>query len=48
MAAVRLLGDWESKGQLELWAAWSINRLHVKYRALVFLRCTHHSCPHLL
>ena len=34
-------GDWESKGQLELWAAWSINRLHVKYRALVFLRCTH-------
>ena len=41
MAAVRL-GDWESEGQLELWAAWSINRLHVKYRALVFLRCTHH------
>ena len=30
------------EGQLELWAAWSINRLHVKSRALVFLRCTNH------
>ena len=34
-------GRLESEGQLELWAAWSINRLHVKHRALVFLRCTH-------